>query len=385
MGEYVVFYIVTRDHAEFRGSCNITILPSASGKYFNSTHGVISINGFSTSDGLTVSYDLSGVGLIGDKPFSLSDNSITVDGVEYECIDDSDTVHTLTVNGSVVMYFNEAEVNIGVTFDDKGANISINSSVISFLDFNYCESINSAVNDGHACGMTSTVSSEDINIVLSERKTNAFENPYLLCVYDGKPHAFSGKGLLYEIDGKFVAESPSFTEIGTYTVKVLSIKSAYLPAYGTATLVIAPSPDGVYYSVEDKTVVRIENAQAVKNGTAVELSYTEKRWAVDGVLLSEYTALIDGMIFVISVDNVIADIVLDTGNIKHVASDGANVTLLGEEFKILGTFLFSHEITEVYFNGVKKSPIRLPNYDALYGIGISDIESAKGVLNINFC
>ncbi len=382
IGTYTVFYIVTRGYAEYRGSCNITILPSATGTYFNSTHGVIRIDGFSDSDGRAVTYDLSGVGYIGDKPFSLAAGSVTVDGVVYERIQDDTAVHTLSVNGSVVLYFKETSVSVDVSFGDTGADISVNTSNISQPGYNYCESINSVVNDGLACGMSLTVSAENISIILSKRSPQSIENPFLQCFYDGLPHALPGEGLLYEVDGTFVASPPVYTEVGTHSARVVSIKPGYLPEYGISTLVIIPSPDGVYYSAAGKTVIRIENRTAVKNGNSVPLEYTDSGWIVDGVALTEYSALSSGTLAVVSCGDEIVEIVPLMNGCAFISVNGASAAFLDDDFEPLYTFSIPNGVTEVYYNGKVPSSISLPDKGKAYGIGDSDIQAAKGIFEI---
>lgn len=370
VGEYKIFYIVTRDYAEYRSSATLTILPNASGTYLNSVLGVLIIDGLSASDGLTLSYDLSRTGYLGDKTFSFTDDYITVDGIRYNRIADDADVYTLSVNGSIAMYFTDESVDVDVAISDSGAVVTIGQTVLSFPGYNYCESINSAVNTGISCGMTLRSNAADIAVVLSSRPKQAFENLFARCIYDGLSHAVPGENLLYEVDGEYTSTPPVFTEVGTYTVNVVSVKAGYLPARGTSTLVIIPSPDGVYYSVADNVFIRIENAVAVKNGSVVSLEYTDDCWLVDGIELSFYTARSDEPVFVIYVDNKVEKII--TTAVEYLCIHGNVAYILTESRDCVSTFTLPAPFVRATLNGTLLVPITPSEYDLCFGIGASD-------------
>lgn len=386
VGHYTVFFRVTRGFAEFRGSSALTILPSASGTYLNPARGVIRISGLSSSDGYTLSYDLSCSGSFGDKPFSFTPDSITVDGVRYDRIDDSADVYTLSVNGSEVLFFTQPYTDVSVSFSQAGATVSVGQTSLVFPDFNYCESINSIVNDGRSYGMSERVTGSDVAVVLSSRLPSSVVNPSAQCLYDGGPHAVPGEDVLFEIDGEFVSDPPSFTEVGTYTVRVLSLKPGYLPAYGAAVLVIFPSPDGTYYSLDDNVVISVVGASATKNGKPVPAELVGGEWLVDGIPLSRYSKRSTETLTVFYVNGSVAKVfACDGDSIAFLGVDNSRAVLLDSDFVALCSIPLSVAVSSVSFNGTPQTSIPYPDFKLSFGIGIDDLRRADGMFVINFC
>ncbi|MCH5164966.1 MAG: hypothetical protein J1G01_01010 [Clostridiales bacterium] len=289
VGEYTVFYRVSRAYGDYADSCTLTILPDLRGRYLNDERGLIVLTNNSAVIGddekpLTVKAD--GSGLIGDEQFTCNDGTLIFDEKEYIKLSDDDCVYMIAVGEDAVYVAGGDTLTVYISFADETATVAACGKTVMTIDgVNYCESAD--VRDYSTSDVelefVADGSVSKVEIVLSMRPTLEVGDVMRRVVFDGKTHGFGidfDGTVLYKTDGEYKEEAPSFTEVGEYAVDIVYLSDGYLPRLACAVLVIAPKIDGVYCNSD--TVIVIENESATINGATAELDYTDGHWTING-------------------------------------------------------------------------------------------------------
>ena len=109
VGEYTIYYRVERNYGYYNSSCTLTIFPTIYGKYFNSNYGVVALFPH------TATVDADGYsGLIGDEPFSITDNVLTYNNSEFTKLSDSDCVYKLIVAENIVYFYADSSGKLDI-------------------------------------------------------------------------------------------------------------------------------------------------------------------------------------------------------------------------------------------------------------------------------
>lgn len=284
VGEYIIYYTVSRAYGEYKDECKLTILPKIQGEYVNSENGGIILTVRSAIiDGaeLNMTYGISGAGMIGETEFKVEGNTLTLDGKQYEKLAESEKIYRLNVNGRAA-YFkgNKTGAEVKIEFKDGGAEISSLGKIITTEpNVNFAEGL--AIADYSTCNVVMTIS-QDTDIVLTEREENNESDKYSLVVYDGEYHDVCSDGaqLLYNIQDEYTDDTPRYKEVGKYVVEAVVIKDGYLPQIISVTLEIVENIYGTYYNA--KNLIEISSERTSVNYEHQELKYIDGQWTLNG-------------------------------------------------------------------------------------------------------
>lgn len=296
VGEYTVYYRVERENGEYRSSARLTILPNLQGKYLNRDEGIIILTANTAiinNEELKFDYDVNGNGNIGAERVGLDNGALSYQGKEYEKISDGEFVYKLNINENIVYVKGEDSIEVGITFEQETATVKVDSyEVLQINGVNYCESAEQREYTTSNVVMSFQAKSSDeitnCEIILSCRNVREAENISELVMFDGKEHSISvesGITVMYIIDGEYTLEPPKYKEVGTYTIHVVYIEDECLPVEITATLVIAPCIDGLYYNNNGLIVIKGKTVSI--NGVQSELEYKDNKWYIEGKAVVE--------------------------------------------------------------------------------------------------
>ncbi len=278
VGEYTVYFIVERDYAEYCGSGVLVILPDISGRYLNASFGIIELTssgGTANGESITLEYDCSGAGKLGEDDFQVSNGILSYKGEEYTRITDDATVYAIKVNDERLYFLQEDKVDkLAVKINSNGADITYNGKVLMTVSgVNYCET--GIVTDYVGLAFEVALAQSETEVVFSLRERQPEKDLTEITVYDGKEHTFD-----LGADYLFLTERESYVEAGKYTATVVESSDVFLPEVRTATLVILPDIIGVY--LDGTTVIQITEERATKNFTEIVLDKTVDGWEAEG-------------------------------------------------------------------------------------------------------
>ncbi len=384
VGKYTVYYRVERNYGYYNSSCTLTILPTIYGRYFNSAYGVVDL--FPN----TATVDVDGhSGLIGDEPFSINDNVLTYNDLEFTKLSDSDYVYKLTVAESTVYFCADSSGKLDISFVDGYAVIKLDdTTLLSVPDYNYCESGNAIdyidlhfeqrfKRNSDITGITVTLSNREVNPI-------TFDCTYV--TYDGKPHGFT---LPQSV--KLLSEQTTFTEVGKHIVSVLVISDKYLPRVTECSMVILPNLSGVYMS--SSHVIEIVDGKVMLDGTDCgELSIINDGWALSGKPITvtsdgitydgeSYVATTD-TILVVRLDGATCAVMRMPQNLDQLKAryDGTTLRFTTESEVLIEMAISSDEVT-LWLKG-KPLPTLTTDDTETYVIGRADLNSSIVIVDV---
>ncbi|MDE6294117.1 MAG: hypothetical protein K2L88_05810 [Clostridiales bacterium] len=378
VGEYTVYYCVERPYGEYRSSCTLTILPNIYGRYFHPDYGVIVISE-------ETSFSVSGTGFIDNVPFSVADNVLTYNSIEYSILSDDEFIYRL--NNSIY-FLAPASGVLSILFENNIALIKLEDEVLlSLPNFNYCES--GVVSDYTNLSFTQAFSAStlvtNISVELSLRSVNPITVDTLYFTYDGLPHGFD-----FSSDVIFLDDEYTFTEVGSYTVPVVFTSSTYLPKILDCTLVILPDVSGIFLSPEHVIQISGESFYfdgklcgklSVKNAcwawNDIPIVVTDNRLQYDG----EVYSLVSSPVLAIYINDEYSSCLLvssDTLQI-HISFDGSVLTFTDNTGELLLSITLSCDTLFISIDGVPLTPLQ---NSATFVLGYSDLSSPVVIVHV---
>ena len=380
VGTYTVYYRVERSYGEYKSSCTVTILPNIYGRYFNPDYGVIVI----TKD---IPFSVSGTGYIDDKPFSVTDKTLTYNSIEYSLLSNEDYVYRLSASDKSVYFCSLSSGYLSISFNDNTAEIRLaENTLLSVPNSNYCESgvISDYTNFSFTQAFSSSGDVTDIFVELSVRAVNPISVNTKYYTYDGLPHGFD-----FSDDVIFLDEINSFTEVGSYTVSVICTSSVYLPKVLDCTLVILPNVSGVFWS--SAHVIEIVDENISIDGKPVgKLSINGDTWTFNGLPITvinggiEYAgaaySLVSSPILAIYVDDVYCSCILVSADVSSISisHNGTVLTFIDNSDKTLLNVPLSCNEISVSIDG---KPLYLFE-DRFFIISYSDLSAPTIIVQV---
>lgn len=383
-GEFTVYYRVERRYGYYNSSCTLNIFPTIYGRYFNSAYGVVGL--FPN----TATVDADGYsGLIGEQPFSITDNVLTYNDLDFTKLSDSDCVYKLTVAENTVYFCAGPSGKLDISFADGDAVIKLGETTrLSVPNYNYCESGKAIdyINLRFEQSFAHTADITDVTVTLSNREVNPITFDCAYVTYDGKPHGFE---LPQSV--KILSEQTTFIEVGKHTVSVLVVSDKYLPCVTECSMVIMPDISGVYAS--SAHVMEIADKKVKLDGTERgELSILGDGWALDGkpITVTDNGIVYDdtayektmGTMLVVKVDgetNAVLHLPQNLDQIK-VRYDGTMLCFTTENEALLDIPLRSNEVT-IWLKG-KPLPALTTDDAETYVIGRADLNSNIVIIDV---
>lgn len=290
VGRYRVYYRVERSYGEYRDESELVILPNVSGKYVNSANGVITVTPRTViinREEKSFEYDENGRGEADGEEIEIKDERLKYANAEYAKMNDDERVYAVEINEQETIYIvGKAKISVEVKFERNKATIKADGETVTTVEgYNCCENVQA---DGiDTTDVTREVAADaeitEIEITLGTLKDREVEEYEETVVYDGAEHGISIDSdgtVMYKTENGYGTESPKYTEIGSYTVEILLIKTGYLPKKSKATVRIVASITGTYYNAEG--VIEISKTEAKVNGEVKTLKYANDRWELDG-------------------------------------------------------------------------------------------------------
>lgn len=299
VGEYTVYYRVTRPYGEYASSCYVTIFPYVYGRYFNPSYGVIVL-----SEANTVITDISGNGYVDGNPFSVTGNVLSYMDLQFTLLSDDDYVYRLVVQESSVLFCATATGTLYISFSDGSAVINLGAdALLSVPNFNYCESgvitdyVDLCFEQAFSCSSDIT----DITVYLSTREVNPITVDCVYFTYDGKPHGFN-----FGDDVVFLSDETEFTDVGIHTVTAVFLSETYLPRLLELSLVILPDVEGVYVS-DPHAILIADGVLSFDDAVLGELTVHGDGWVCNDlpITVTEDGISYDGVSYTSTTDTVI--------------------------------------------------------------------------------
>lgn len=390
IGEYTVYYCVSRPYGEYRSSCTVSILPYIYGRYFNPSFGVISLSRYSASvnsSSFALSFSVSGSGYIDSDPFSVSNGILYFHDLSFCLLSDSDFVYRL--NNSVY-FLSSASGTLSVSFKNNIAEITLSEDILlSVPNVNYCDTgviADYSLLRFEQSFLSSSSDITDIYVALSFRDINPISVDCMYFTYDGLPHGFD-----FSIPVIFpdYDSPPSFSLVGTYTVSVIFVSDTYLPKILPCSIVILPDLSGVYLSLNH--VIHISSGVISFDGISLgELSILNDAWAYNGLPISvtddgivydgaEYDLTAE-LVIVICLDDAVAAVVAIPDDAVDISITILDASLV---FDCSGSVLLSVPIPDSDFtlllNNLVLSPDTSPPH---FVLGRSDLSAPVVVLRV---
>lgn len=296
-GVYTVAFMLTRSGCgSLTGTFKLTVLPNISGTYIGNGERVILTATSIIIDGneKAISYGADGRGQVNINgnllEFSVGENKLTINGIEYIKPNESSHIVELLVNSDTYYVISENDADIEISFVETKAIFKVNDERAFDVDnYNYCDSVigSEGLRRDYLNGSVSfMLSANSVDITLSLRSDEAIDPIEKTVLYDGASHGIEAPydNVLY-LNGELYETAPlTHTEVGEYNHVIVVLRDGLLPRVVNCKLTIFPDLSGTYVAANNEGVLEIDGLNAKINNIGVEFEHNLNGGKIDGRL-----------------------------------------------------------------------------------------------------